>query len=80
MGDTPTRKRKYRTDFGSITYESHDGGKTWKEAYKEELPSKPPQSRHTPERTTCRHQTHGICLTCRNADTVARREARSDGR
>lgn len=90
MGDIPTRTRKFRTEYGTITEKSHDGGKTWRESHREELPPRPPgqsnppapsksaeptTSRDRPERTTCRHQAHGICLTCHNADIVARREA-----
>ena len=89
-GKIPTRTRKFRTDFGTVTETSHDGGKTWNESHREDLPQRPigrrkslaisrptrsATSHQPPELTSCRHRRHGICLQCSNADTVARRDA-----
>lgn len=76
-------KTRWKTDKGMLTEKSHDGGKTWRVAAREELlpypgePSKVPDkviSKPSPARVRCSHQTHGACLTCRNAQTLAERE------
>lgn len=77
-----TRTRTYRTNFGTVTKESHDGGKTWEECHREELPPLPKDrsdSSIPPEPTRCRHREHGVCLVCCNAAVSARREAKVRG-
>lgn len=85
------RTKQYRTKSGTVTMRSLDGGKTWREWHREDLPPLPdhfakpgactdPSDRaeiHLPPiPTRCKHQAHGVCLVCGNAATLARRKAR----